>query len=233
MSIDCFDPKNFPYDLVESALGYEFKDKKLLLTAFTLKTFTNENPTFLNNDGLEFLGDSVLSMIVSESLFTFSGTAAQFTKEKQCIVSTIPLSFIVEKLGFYNFLIMGKGDRKTFLVDVNRNTLENLFEAIVGAIYIDGGYEAAKTFVSDKLLSDKVAQSLFVDYISFVKEYCEKHKLKDPEYRVKKLSDSPVVHSAEIYINDNFMGCAQYPGTEKYSKQLAAKKAWDKLKSEV
>ena len=231
MSTDLtFVPDVFPYETVEKSIGYAFTDRKILLRAFTLKSFSNENHGYPHYDGLEFLGDSVLSLIVSDHVYTENGTAKEFTEAKKGIVSNVPLAFVIEKLGYYKYLIMGKGERENFRLDSNRKTLENLFEAIVGAIYLDGGYQEAQKFVSDKLLSDKDATNLFEDYYTKLKEFFEKNKIGDREEKVKKISDNPISHRTEIYSNGKLLGCAECKGAEINSKQLAAKQALEKLK---
>ena len=230
MSIDLIvTPENFPFSTVENIIGYSFKDRSVLLKAFTLPSFSNERPQFKNNDDLEFLGDSVLSLIVSDHLYKKGGTAGKFTEEKKKIVSSAPLSFVSEKRGFYKYLVMGKGDAKTFSLK-NRKVLENLFEAIVGAIYSDGGLDAAAAFVKENLLSDLDAQNIFVDYVSKLKEYCEKKKISDVRYDSKLISNEPTSFETKLFINGNFVAESFSEGAEINSRQLAAKQALTLIK---
>lgn len=223
MNINYVLPENFPFEEAQQAIGHEFSDKTLLLKAFTLPSFSNEHPDYRDNDDLEFLGDSVLSLIVSEYLYDFGGTAGQFTDRKKKIVSSVPLSYVSEKHGLYRFLVMGKGDYKNFSLK-NRKILENLFEAIVGALYLDGGYETAKKFVKDKLLSDDTAQNLFNDYISELKEFLEKRKITNVRYISESIAEKSAFKT-QLFINDKFITEAECEGAEINSRQLASKNA--------
>ena len=222
MNIDYVLPENFPINEAEEAIGYNFSDKALLIKAFTLPSFSNEHPDYTDNDCLEFLGDSALSLIVSEYLYASGGTAGQFTDKKKKIVSSVPLSYVSEKHQFYRFLVMGKGDHKNFSLK-NRKILENLFEALVGAIYLDGGYSSAKKFVTDKLLIDDEAQNLFNDYISELKEFLEKRKITNVRYISESISQQKSVFKTKLFINDELITEAECEGAEINSRQLASK----------
>ena len=232
MSIEFFTPDTFPKKEVESRLGYEFKDGSLLLRAFTRSSYAHEHALVRDNEALEFLGDSVLGLIVSTKLFAECGSVGEMTDKKKKIVSTKPLSYVCVKEGLFRYLILGKGDAKQFSVE-NKKVLEDLFESIVGAIYLDGGMESAEKFVREKLLSDETAQNLFNDYVSELKELCETKKLGSPEYVCKDMTENGrSSFGAEVWLNGKLVATASAKGAETEAKQAAAKIALSELKSE-
>lgn len=223
---------SFPYEDVERSIGHKFTDRSLALTAFTRSSYANEHEGVSSNENLEFLGDAVLGLIVSKYLFGTNCSVGKLTERKKRLVSNKPLAYLCEKKGYYKYLIMGKGDRKTFSLS-NKNVLEDLVEAIIAAIYLDGGYAAAEKFVYDNVLSDEHIETLFIDYVSDLKEYCEKQKIGAPEYRYEDLSDkNGSVFRTEVLLNGTLVAESLNSGGESVSKQEASKKALLKLKSE-
>ncbi len=220
----------------ESILKYSFKDKTLLKSAFTHASVGKEYKESENNERLEFLGDSILGFIVAEYLYkNFSSAEGVLTKLKQSLVSKEPLSFAIEKLGLFEFLIVG------VTVDLENQTTkktlsENLFEAIVGAIYLDGGIEYAKKFVYDNLIFSDVLSKKFViktDFKSKLQEFCAKRKLGKVDYvLIEKLGPdhSPSFTVAVIINGTKFSQSTA--GSKKQAEQDCAKSALDILQRE-
>jgi ribonuclease-3 len=128
-------------ELIESKIGYEFKDKSLLRRAFTLSSADG----VYNNQVLEFFGDAIIEFIVSEKIFLDGGTEGSLTERRKTIVSDNALTPISEGLGLDRFLIRGKSD------NFNKKAVPSVYEALTAAIYIDGGMDEAKRFVYSTL----------------------------------------------------------------------------------
>lgn len=134
---------------IENIIGYQFIDKKLLKTAFVHSSYSNEHKVE-NNERLEFLGDAVLELIITDELYqNFALKEGKLTQYRASLVSQPTLAFVIEELHLDKFLLVSKGvhnnasDSKAIKCD--------LFEAIVGALYIDGGILQAKKFVLNLL----------------------------------------------------------------------------------
>lgn len=141
---------------VEKIVGHTFSEPLLLVTALTHESFVNERKDgkrCKSNERLEFLGDSVLGMIVTEYLFrAYDSAEGVLTDMRQHIVSKEPLAAAVRDMGLLHYYRLGRGARS----DKNKfkdKTVSNLFEAVLGAIYLDGGWESARQFVHAHLLS--------------------------------------------------------------------------------
>lgn len=129
---------------VEKIIGYTFKNKALIVTAFTHSSYSNEH-NVPSNERLEFLGDAVIEFVITKKLYLeFKGKEGDLSKTRALVVSEKPLAEVVDKLGLSKFLIKGVGESK--------NTTESkaikcdLFEAVCGAIYLDGGIDEASKF---------------------------------------------------------------------------------------
>ena len=121
---------------IEKAIGYTFKDKKLLKRALTLSAVSNDN-----NESLEFFGDAVLEFIVSEKLYKEGGSEGSLTVRRKALVSDAALTPVAKNLGLDKFLIRAKND------DNNKKAVPSSYEAVTAAIYLDGGIKKAKEFV--------------------------------------------------------------------------------------
>ncbi len=124
----------------EKALGYTFKNKDLLRLALTLPSASGEN-----NQQLEFFGDAILEFIVSELIYAEGGTEGEMTDRRKILVSDAALDKVSRKLGLDNFLIRSKSDT------ANKKAVPSVYEAMVAAIYLDGGMEQAKKFALSTL----------------------------------------------------------------------------------
>lgn len=168
--------------LAEEKIGYVFKDKNLLIQCFTHSSYSNEHKNYKNNERLEFFGDSILGFIVTEYLYNEKTQVdeGKLTELKQKIVSKKPLSKATVDNEFDKLLLLGQGQQN--YLQKSQNLAENLFEALVGGIYIDGGLQQAKKFVYDKLLSDVDFDLKSIDYKSEFQEYVQKYHLGDISY---------------------------------------------------
>ncbi len=136
---------------IEAALGYSFRNKDLLIMAFVHRSFVNENrATLYHNERLEFLGDSVLGMLIAQLLYERypEKPEGELSSLRSRLVEGSSCTAYVHKIGVDPFLLLGKGERGND--GRGRQTiLSDLFEAIVGAIYLDGGLEATRNFIVD------------------------------------------------------------------------------------
>lgn len=147
----------FDYSALEEIIGYKFKDKLLLKTAFTHSSYANENRV-KSNERLEFFGDSVLGFVVTKKLYNeFKLSEGELSKFRQKLVSEQPLSFIIEELGLDKFILKGKGESRNKFD--SKAMKADLFEAIVGAICIDSDVKNAEVFILKNL------ESVFKSYI--------------------------------------------------------------------
>jgi ribonuclease-3 len=144
------------FENLEKKLKIFFKNKNLLIEAFCHRSFLNENPNFFtpSNERLEFLGDAVLGLVTTEYLFkTFpEKSEGELTKIRSALVNSKILSEVAKKLGFEEYLLLSKGEEKSQGKSRER-ILANTFEAFLGALYLEFGFDFCKKFVEKNLLS--------------------------------------------------------------------------------
>lgn len=142
---------------LEKIIGYNFKDRVLLTKALIHTSYANENDIdkIDTNQRLEFLGDSILELLVSDRLYKILPNADEglLTRDRASLVCEESLASISRELQLYKFLLLGKGESKEKMKD-NNSTLCDTIEAIIGAIYLDGGIDKAKEFIDKYILSD-------------------------------------------------------------------------------
>lgn len=138
---------------LEKHLGYSFKDKQLLTTALTHKTYAFEAQTPVEyNDRLEFLGDSILSLVITEKLYKSNKyfSEGELTRRRAQSVNNNVLADIAEKHHIGSYLLLGKGEQKQEGAK-NRTNLANALEALIGAVYLDSDLETVKNFIITKM----------------------------------------------------------------------------------
>lgn len=175
---------------LETLLGTEFKDKQILLSAITHRSYLNEHREAEqdHNERLEFLGDAVLELVVTDYLFKkyLDKPEGELTAVRAALVNTISLAEAATKLGLNDFLLMSKGEAK----DTGRARqyiLANAFEACIGAIYLDQGYDASDKFIAGQLFSktDKIVEKkLWQDAKSRFQEMAQEHASVTPTYEL-------------------------------------------------
>jgi ribonuclease-3 len=142
---------------LEKKLGYKFTNKQLLTTALTHKTYAFEAQTPVEyNERLEFLGDSILSFVISEHLYqgNTSFSEGELTRRRAIIVNNNMLADVATNLTLGSFLLMGKGELKQQGAK-NRTNLANALEAVIGAIYLDSDMETVRSFIFQKIWSNE------------------------------------------------------------------------------
>ena len=220
---------------LQEKLNYRFKDISLLINALTHPSYANEKgEDFPDYERMEFLGDSVLGMIVAHTLYEKKDKAEGYlTRAKSHIVSAPMLSRQAELLDLGSFLLLGKGEEKG-RGRKKESVLENTFEAVVGAIYLDGGLEQARNFVLgvfkdiiDNYSDIKVRKK---DHKSYLQEYLQAQKLPTPSYNVVK-EEGPA-HDRTFTVDLLINGKVQASGSGR-SKKQAEQDAADQLIKKV
>ena len=176
----------------EQASGIIFKNKELLRRAFTHRSYLNENrkAELSHNERLEFLGDAVLELIVTEYLFEKYPDCSEgdLTAYRASLVNAITLSEVAQKIGVNDYLLLSKGEAKD-TGKARQYILANTMEAIIGAIYLDQGYDIARYFISKNLfyLIEKiVADKSWLDAKSKFQEKAQEKEGLTPLYKSLK-----------------------------------------------
>ena len=179
---------------VEEALGYRFTDPGLLEHALTHRSRAHEDASggVRDNESLEFLGDAVLGFVISDRLFREcpDWDEGQKSKAKAMIVSTSALARVGEELGLGEHLLLGRGEEKTG-GRRKRSLIADTFEAVVAAVYLDGGIEGAERFIErwfrgqlDAVQAGGLSPELTADYKSALQEWVQSHDMGLPQYRL-------------------------------------------------
>jgi len=222
---------------LQAEIGYNFNNINLLNRALTHSSYANEhkklNMTF--NERLEFLGDSVLSVIVSDFIFTkyIEYPEGELTKLRATVVCEPSLAFVAKKLKLGRYLLLGKGEEATGGRD-RVSILADALEALIGSIYLDGKLKSAKTFIL-KYLSEIIENAvkggdLFIDYKTQLQETLQKTTKSKIEYRVIKEEgpDHNKIFHIEVTVDEDILGNG-IGKSKKESEQNAAKTALDKI----
>lgn len=215
---------------LEKQLGINFKNKDLLKQAFCHRSYLNENPTFdLNhNERLEFLGDAVLELVVTDYLFTHypEKTEGELTSWRASLVNSKILARIAQEINFNKFLLLSKGEEKESELGKSRQyILANTFEAFMGAFYLDQGYKKCYDFVESiliKELSHIIEAGLFRDAKSKFQEKAQEKVGITPCYKVLKEKGPDHAKSFTIGV---FLDKDLITKGEGFSKQEAELKA--------
>jgi ribonuclease-3 len=217
-------------------LGLKFNDINLLVTALTHRSYVNEHKksTSQHNERLEFLGDAVLELITTRFLFdNYSQPEGILTSWRSALVRTESICEAGKELGYAPLLRMSRGEKRG-TQRARDHILANAFEAVIGAVYLDQGYEAAKKLVAELILS-KTKQILddksWRDPKSYLQEITQLHEKQTPSYRLinEDGPDHDKVFEVGAYIGRKLLGKGS--GTSKQqAQQEAAKDALAKFK---
>ncbi len=158
---------------LESLINYSFNDRELLFLSLTHPTFANENniDKCHTNQRLEFLGDAVLELISSDFLYKLFDNYSEglLTKTRALLVCEKNLASVARQIQIYNYLLIGKGENRQNLMN-NDSTMCDAIEALIGAIYLDGGLDSAKTFINSFVLTEENLNKSSNDYKSKLQE---------------------------------------------------------------
>lgn len=158
----------------EEKIGYEFKNKTYIQTALTHSSFANEHKEFNYNERLEFLGDSVLGLVVSDYLFRARNDLPEgkLTRLRANVVCEESLSVVARKINLGDHLFLGKGEKTSGGSDRD-SILADATEAVIAAIYLDGGFDQAKDFILSNLrdtIAKNIDGNIFRDYKTILQE---------------------------------------------------------------
>ena len=173
------------YEALERVLGHTFQDKALLETALTHTSFANEaRHGTKHNERLEFLGDSVLSIVVAEYLFTHSSLPeGDLTRMRASLVCEPTLAYCAADLELGSYLLLGKGEEATGGRERN-SVVSDAMEALIGSIYLDGGFANAKEFIHRFILNDIEHKQLFYDSKTILQEMIQATAGAHLEYEI-------------------------------------------------
>ena len=218
-----------PFVQLEKTVNIHFRNKDILAEALTHRSAVRESRAHGHNERLEFLGDAVLELVATEHLFQFQNKAeGELTNWRAALVCGEHLATVAKAIKLGEYLFMSKGEEASGGRN-KESTLANAVEALIGAIFLDQGYEAASTFCHEHILlhlQQLVAQGRDKDHKSHFQEKAQEHEDTTPHYKV--VSESGPDHSKTFvcaaYINDDFI--AEGIGNSKQrAEQEAAKKA--------
>jgi ribonuclease III len=224
--------------VIEEKIGYSFKDKSLLILAFVHCSYVNEHKEVpFHNERLEFLGDSVLGVLIAEHLYLSLPTRpeGELSILRSRLVEAISCVTYVQKLNLSPYLLLGKGERMNDGRG-RESILADLFEAVIGAIYLDGGLEAAKKFIFIHFSSeiDAIVQTPLQNWKALLQDYSQKKYQKHPLYKVT--SETGPDHSKHfkiiVYLNDVEFGLGE-GNSKKEAQQAAAADAISRLQLAV
>lgn len=217
---------------LEKLLKLEFKDKQLLLSAITHRSYLNEHreATWEHNERLEFLGDAVLELVVTDYLYrTYpEKPEGELTAVRASLVNTVSLSNTSDIMGVNPFLLMSKGEAK----DEGRARqyiLANVFEALVGAMYLDQGYDVARDFIADKLFDrtdEIITKRLWQDPKSRFQELAQEQVSVTPTYKMLSQTgpDHDRIFTIGVYLKNEEIATG-HGRSKQEAEQEAAQKA--------
>ena len=174
---------------LETKIGFTFKNKDLLLTALTHRSYLNENPSWKldHNERLEFLGDAVLELVVTEYLYgNYPNPEGELTNWRAALVNAVMLAQISVEFDLNKYILLSRGEAK----DTGRARqyiLANAMESLIGAIYLDQGYDASSKFIQKfvlKELSQIIEKRLYRDAKSLFQEQAQEKIGVTPNYEV-------------------------------------------------
>ena len=209
-------------------LGVAYDDIGLLVTAFTHRSYVNEHKKTAreHNERLEFLGDAVLELVVTEYLYAnYSEPEGTLTNWRSSLVCTESIAAAAARSGFEPMLRLSRGE-KHGTARARVQILANSYEAVVGSIYLDKGYEAAKTFITESLIStfkDILSSGSWLDPKSHLQEVVQSREGHTPVYRVlaEDGPDHDKTFTVGVFVNNQLKGQGTGPSKQSGQQQAA------------
>jgi len=226
-------------EFAKKILGVQFDNIELLVTAFTHRSYINEHKKSASehNERLEFLGDAVLELVVTEYLYTnFAEPEGILTNWRSSLVRTESIGAAATRFEFEPLLRLSRGERHG--TDRARaQILANSYEAVVGAIYIDKGYGAAKSFITKSILvtfKDILKTGSWLDPKSSLQEVAQSKEGATPVYKVldEEGPDHEKTFTVGVYVNGKLKGTGNGP-SKQIGQQKAAEAALESYKDKV
>ncbi|NLV76393.1 MAG: ribonuclease III [Tissierellia bacterium] len=218
---------------MQKKINYFFKDIELLNISLTHSSYSNENKMRANenNERLEFLGDAIIGLVVSEYLYNRfkEFPEGEMTKKRAAIVCESSLAFAARKINLGDYILLGKGEEATG--GRNRDSiLADAFEALAGAIFIDGGLNSTRNYLlgmfEEEVIYAISKGNLFIDYKTELQEVLQKKGKPKIEYNVEK--EVGPDHNKKFYMNvivENKIIGSGMGRNKKEAEQMAAKQA--------
>ncbi len=215
-------------ETLQAAIGYTFRDDQLLRQAMVHRSYLNENPDFAlgHNERLEYLGDAVLELVVSDYLYRhYPNPEGDLTNWRASLVNAKSLSEVAKELDLDEWLMLSRGESKDKASKARQNIHANAVEAIIGSMYLDGGIEPAATFITTHILSKLahiLANELYIDPKSKFQEKSQEIVGITPSYKVLKEwgPDHDKHFLIGIYLNAEQVATGE--GASKQEAQVAA-----------
>ena len=214
----------------EKAIGYTFKDKALITQAFTHSSFVNEQKINKKSDyeRLEFLGDAVLEMISSAFLFRKypQKKEGELSKIRASLVCEPALAFASEKLNIRKYMQLGKGEEATGGRN-KESIIADMMEAVIGALFLDGGIEESKRFIDTYVLTNVESMQMFSDSKSILQEIAQGQNLGAVRYEICGESgpEHDKIFDVRVFVGDKNLG----EGSGKTKKAAEQKAAYEAL----
>lgn len=221
--------KESDYQELEKKIGYTFQNRALLKQAVTHSSFANEQKINRQKhyERLEFLGDAVLELVSSDFLFQTHPEMpeGQLTKLRASMVCEPALAYCAKDLTLDSYIQLGKGEEATG-GRYRDSIVSDVMEAVIGAIYLDGGMEPAKTYIHRFILSDLENKQLFLDSKTNLQEYMQQNLKKEFHYRLVEESgpEHDKVFLVEVVMEEKVLGRGK-GRTKKAAEQQAAYEA--------
>ncbi|MBC7982057.1 ribonuclease III [Candidatus Parcubacteria bacterium] len=212
-------------------IDIQFADINILVKAFTHRSFLNENRNsgLEHNERLEFLGDAVLELVVTDFLYKKypKKPEGEMTALRSALVNAVTLSKVAEEMGLNEFLLLSRGEAK----DEGRARqyiLANVIEALIGAIYLDQGYEVAQKFIDkhiDVLIDEVIENKKFIDSKSLFQEMSQEHMSITPRYDLIKESgpDHNKIFTVGVFLGDIHIASGEGKSKQEAETQAAYK----------
>lgn len=224
-------------EILEKKLGVAFKDINILKNALVHRSYINEHKNFEldQNERLEFLGDAVLELVVTDYLYHHYPDQAEgvLTNWRSSLVNARELAERAEDLGVYDFMYLSRGEMQDTNQKARNYILANAYEALIGAIYLDQGYKIAAKFIKENLithLANIIKEKSYIDAKSYFQEKAQETMAITPRYKV--LSESGPDHHKKfiigVYLDKDLI--AKGEGYSKQEAQVTAAQAALKVK---
>lgn len=221
---------------IEEKLGYRFKDRNLLSLAFIHRSYVNENrDVHAHNERLEFLGDSVLGLLIADHLYQHlpDTSEGELSYLRSRLVEASSCMQYVQKLQVEKYVLLGKGER----MNDGRgrdSILADLFEGIIGAIFLDGGIDAASDFLfkNFKTEIEEILKTPLSNWKALLQDYCQKKYHTPPTYEILQQSgpDHSKTFTIAVIVNEEQLGIGT-GSSKKEAQQGAAENALSRLPS--
>ena len=220
---------------IEERLQVTFHDKSLLKRAFVHRSFVNEakDDSVSHNERLEFLGDAVLELIVTDYLFKEfpDKTEGELSELRSRIIEANACYTYVDKLDVADFLLMGRGE----MANIGRGRfaiIADLFEAIIGAVYLDGGMGKAKQYFHEHFMAEmrRLIKKPTHNWKAELQDYSQKKYKTPPDYKLEKEEgpDHLKTFQVKVYVNKEHLGSG-FGNSKKEAEQMAAEQAMKKV----